>query len=142
MHLGHPLPTHLSQSQGYRIVVDELRAQLLDRVAVVNTVVLPRILYRCECLPLTTPQIRELSQVLERFVLGVSGLPSLVAKKILYTHRSCGLGLRCLAVLYPTRILDTLHRNPLLSDMRTSGRTRFAPRFLFLNALSLLDPSP
>ena len=62
-HLGYPLPAHLSHSQGYRIVVDELRAQIanlnahpiqtLDSVTVVNTVVLPRLHYLCEGLLLT-----------------------------------------------------------------------------------------
>ena len=65
LHLGHPLRAHLSQSRGFRIVLDELRAQMtdrnahliqpLDRVATVNTAVLLRLLYWCECLPLTSP---------------------------------------------------------------------------------------
>ena len=102
MHLGHPLPAYMAQTAGYKIIVDELLNQLadlnahpvqmLDRVLLVNTVVLPRLLYRCECYPLTNTQLQELSSAMERFVFEVSGLPSLVAKKTLYTHRSRGLG--------------------------------------------------
>ena len=103
MHLANPLPARFNQQQGFRVIADELRAQLadlnahpiqtLERVTLVNTVVLPRLLYRCESFPLTPPQINELSQAMERFVFGVSGLPSLVAQKTLYTHRSRGLGM-------------------------------------------------
>ena len=66
MRLGHPLPARFNQQQGFRVIADELRAQLanlnahpiqtLDRVTLVNTVVLPRLLYRCESFPLTPPQ--------------------------------------------------------------------------------------
>ena len=130
MHLGHPLPARFNQQQGFRVIADELRAQLadlnahpiqtLDRVTLINTVVPPRLLYRCESFPLTPPKINEMSQAMERFVFGVSGLPSLVAQKTLYTHRSRGLGMRSLRVLYPTRVLDSLHRSPLLASMRTA----------------------
>ena len=58
---------------------------------------------------------------MERFVFGVSGLPSLVAQKTRYTHRSRGLGMRSFRVLYPTRVLDSLHRNPLLATIEEVG---------------------
>ena len=109
MHLGHPLPAYMAQTAGYEIIVDELLNQLadlnahpiqtLDRVLLVNTVIPPRLLYRCECYPLSNTQLQELSSAMERFVFAVSGLPSLVAKKTLYTHRSRGLGLGCLQIL-------------------------------------------
>ena len=92
--------------------------------------------------PSAPPQINELSQAMERFVFGVSGLPSLVAQKTLYTHKSRGLGMRSFRVLYPTRVFDSLHRNPLLASMRTTGHPPMSPRALFLNALSLLGPIP
>ena len=150
MHLGHPLPARFNQQQGFRVIADELRVQLadlnahpiqtLDRVTLVNTVVLPGLLYRCESFPLTHPGINELSQAMERFVFGVSGLPSLLAQKTLYTHRSRGLGMRPFHVLYPTRVLDGLHRNPLLACIRTTGHPPMSLRALFLNAVSLLSP--
>ena len=152
MHVGHPLPAYMAQKAGYKIIADELVSQLadlnaipiqtLDRVLLVNPVVLPRLLYRCECYPVTSAQLQELSSALERFVFAVSGLPSLVAKKTLYTHRSRGLGLGCLLVLYPTRVLDSLHRNPLLASLRVSSDASISPRVLFTRALSLLGPPP
>ena len=152
MHLGHPLPAGFNQQQGFLVIGGELRAQLadlnahpiqtLDRVTLINTVVLPRLLYRRESFPLTFLQIHEMSQAMERFVFGVSGLPSLVAHKTLYTHRSRGLGLRSFKVLYPTRVLHSLHKNPLLTSMRTTGHTPMSPRAFFLNALLQLGPMP
>jgi len=142
----------MAQKAGYKSIADELLSQLadlnahpiqtLDRVLLVNTVVLPRLLYRCECYPLTSAQLQELSSALERFVFAVSGLPSLVAKKTLYTHHSRGLGLGCLLVLYPTRVLDSLHRNPLLASLRVSSAASISPCVLFTRALSLLEPPP
>ena len=150
MHLGHQLPAYMAQTAGYKNIVDELLNQLadlnahpiqmLDRVLLVNTVVLPNLLYRCECYLLTNTQLQELSSAMERFVLAVSGLLSLVAKKTLYTHRSRGLGLGCLQILYPTRVLDSLHRNPLLDTLRVSSPSHISPRALFGRALSLLRP--
>ena len=152
MHLRHPLPAYMAQKAGYKIIVDELLNQLadlnahpiqtLDRVLLVNTVVLPRLLYRSKCYPLTNTQLQELSSALERFVFAVSGLPSLVAKKTLYTHRSRGLGLGCLLILYPTRVLDPVHRNPLLDKLRVSSPSGISPRVLFIRVLSLLGPPP
>ena len=150
MHLGHPLPAYMAQTAGYKIIVDELLNQLadlnahpiqtLDRVLLVNTVVLPHLLYRCECYPLTNTQLQELSSAMESFVFAVSGLLWLVAKKTLYTHRSRGLGLRCLQILYPTCVLDSLHRKPLLGTLRVSSPSQISPRALFGRALSLLGP--
>ena len=72
-------------------------------------------------------------------MLGFSRHPSRIAKNTLYIHRTRGLGLRCLAIMYPTTLPDTLHRNPFLSNMCSSGLTGFTPRFVFLNVLSLLN---
>ena len=69
--------------------------------------------------PSPPPKVDKLSQAIERFVFGISGLPSLVAQKILYSHRSRGLGMQSFRVLYPCRVLDSLHRKPLLASMRT-----------------------
>ena len=65
-----------------------------------------------------------------------------MAKKTLYTHRSRGLGLGCLLILYPTRVLDFLHRNPLLDKLRVTRPLGISPRALFGRALSLLGPPP
>ena len=96
MHLNHPMPAYMAQTTGYKIIIDEVLNQLaglnahpiqmLDRVFLVNTVVLSRLLYRRECYPLTNTQLQEPSSALERFVLAVSGSPSLVARKTSYSH--------------------------------------------------------
>ena len=109
MHLGHPLPAHFNQRASFTLIETQLLSRLedlnahpiqtLDRVLLVNTVVIPRLLYRCECYPLLSAQLQTLPQALERFVFAVSGLPSLVATKTLYTHRTRGLGLHSFSVL-------------------------------------------
>ena len=119
MHLGHLIPAYLKLNDAFCLVRNELKAQLdelhvhpiqtLDRVLLVNTMVIPRLLYRTEWLPLSVPQLQDLSVLTERFVLGVTGLPPLFAKKALYTHCRHGLGLSHVPTLHPIRVLDSLH---------------------------------
>ena len=148
MQLGHPIPAYLKLNDAFCLVRNELKAQLdelhahpiqtLDRVLLVNTMVVPRLLFRTECLPLSVPQLQELSALTERFVSGVTGLPALVAKKTLYTHRRHGLGLSHVPTLHPTRVLDSLHRNFRLQDFDTSARRPFTPYGMFLSAIATL----
>ena len=68
MHLGHRLPACILQKAGYKLIADELLSQLADlsahpiqtlvRVLLVNTVILPGLLYRCECFLLLSTQLR------------------------------------------------------------------------------------
>ena len=102
--------------------------------------VLPRLLYRTECIPLRASQLLSITSLLERFIFGVMGLPSLVAKKTLYTHRSRGLGLGYFPVLHPTRVLDSLHCNQRLQTLSTSPRNTLSPYHAFVTAVSLLNP--
>ena len=152
MHVGHPLSASFRLSPAVRIVVEELRAQLselythpiqaLDRVLVVNTLVLPRLLYRTECLPLSATELQQLTSLLERFVRGVMGLLTLIATKTLYTHRSKGLGMGYFPVLHPTRLLDSLQRNPSLQAFSVRPRLPLAPFSLFQSAVALLGSAP
>ena len=149
MHLGHPPPACFDLTSAFDLVRAELSAQsaefhaqpiqVLDRVLSVNTMILPRLLYRTECLPLSPAQLIDLSSVIERFVLGVTGLPPLVTKKTLYTHRRHGLGLSYFPVLHPTRVLDALHRNTGLPEFSTPPPSfPLSPYALFLSAVGQL----
>ena len=59
-----------------------------DCALLVNTMVLPRLLYGTECILRHASQLLSIASLFERFVFSVMGLPSLVAKKTLYTHGS------------------------------------------------------
>ena len=152
MHLGNPLSASLRLLPAVRIVTEELKVQLselhthpiqpLDRVLMVNTLVLPMLLYRTDCLPLAAAELREVTSLLERFALGVMGLPTLIATKPLYTHQSKGLGMGYFPVLNPTRLLDSLHRNPSLQAFSVRPRLPLAPFSLFQSAVALLGPAP
>ena len=149
MHLGHPLPACFDLRSAFDLVRAELSAQIaefhaqpiqvLDRVLLVNTMILPRLLYRTKCLPLPPAQLINLSSVVERFVLGVTGLPPLVTKKTLYTQGHHVLGLSYFPVLHPTRALDALHRNTGLPEFSTSPPSfPLSPYALFLSAVGQL----
>ena len=150
LHLGHPIPAHFNVQAAFRLIESELQSQLanlnahpsqtLDRVLLVNTAVLPRLLYRCECLPLTEQHLLSLTRPLEQYVLGVASLPSLIAHKRLYTHHTHGLGLRSLRILQPTRVLDSLHSNVTLHQLRTTTTFHLSPYRVFQAALQLLGP--
>ena len=150
MHLGHPIPKHFAVWHAFQLVCHELQTQLaelnalpsqsLDRILFANTLILPRLLYRCECLPLAAPQIKPMVQAIERYVLGVAGLPSVLAQKTLYTLHTRGFGLRYLAVLQPTRVLHSLHTNPRLFQLSTRSSFPLSPWRLFTAATALLGP--
>ena len=128
----------------------ELRAQLqelhahpiqtLDRILLVDTMVVPRLLYRTECLPLSDCQLSDINDCLQRFVLGIAGLPPLVARKTLHTHRRHGFGLAHFPTLHPTRVLDSLHRNYRLEEFSVRAKHPLAPYQQFLSAVNRLGP--
>ena len=113
------MPAFLDIKAAYRLILHKSRAQIqelhadpiqtLDRILLVNTMVVPRLLYRTECLPLSNCQLSDINDCLQRFVLGIAGLPPLVARKTLHTHRRHGLGLAHFPTMHPTRVLDSLH---------------------------------
>ena len=150
LYLGHPVPAHFNVQAAFRLIEGELLSQLadlnahpsqtLDRVLLVNKVLLPRLLYRCECFPLTEQHLLSLTRPLEPYVLGVAGLPSLIAHKTLYTHHTHGLPLRCLHILQPTRVLDLLHSNVTLHQLRTTTTFHLPACRIFQAALQLLRP--
>ena len=105
--------------------------QLLECVLLINTMVLPGVLYRTECLPLNEEQTRSLALIIECFIFGVVGLPSRVAKKALHPHRSHGLGLGYFPILYPTCVLDILQRNAPLLTFSTTRCLPMAPSSFF-----------
>ena len=130
MHLGHPLPACFDLRSAFNLIRAKLSTQIaqlnaqpiqvLARVLLVNTMILPRLLYRTECLPLPLKQVLDPFSVVERFVLGVTGLRPLVTKITIYTHRRHGLGFSLFPVLHPTGVLDALHRNTGLPEFSTS----------------------
>ena len=93
-------------------------------------------------MPLTVTQLHSLNSLIEKFIFGVLGLPSVVARKTLYTHKSHGLGMGYFPVLHPTRVLDTLHRNPFLHTMSTRSEHPLSPYNTFMAAVTLLNPNP
>ena len=93
-------------------------------------------------MPLTVTQLHSLNSLIEKFIFGVLGLPSVVARKTLYTHKSHGLGMGYFPVLHPTRVLDTLHRNPFLHTMSTRSQHPLSPYNTFMAAVTLLNPNP
>ena len=151
MHLGHPIPQFLHNPAAVDLVLSELKSQLnelhslpiqvLDRNLLVDNAVLPTLLYRTECLPLTEDQLHSTSAVLEKFAMGVLGLRSLIARKNLYTHRSHGLGLGHFPTLHPTHILDSLHRNQL-GQFDTCQRGGPTPYARFEHVVSMLGTTP
>ena len=150
LHPGHHIPAHFNLQAAFRLIESVLLSHLadlnahpsetLDRVLLVSTVVLPRLLYRCEYLPLTEKHLLSLTCPLERYVLGVAGMPSLIAQKTLYTHHKHSASLRCLCILQPTRDLDSLHSNVTLFQLRTTTTFHLCPFPKFLAALQLLQP--
>ena len=151
MHLGQSIGARHQVGSAVAVLLCELRPQLnelhqqpiqmFDHVLLLNSMVLPRSFYKIECLPVTDEQTVSSAKVLETFVFGVMGLPLIIAKKTLYSHRSHGVGLGYFPVLHPTRVLDVLHRNQQTPSLSTSARATMLPYTFFGSALSKLGPT-
>ena len=155
MHPGHPITRGLQQSAAYDVLLHEVKEQLgelnayhiptLDRVAILSTMVVPRVLYRAEWLPLTTEQLQRLNALMKSFVLVVKGLPPPpphVADKTLYSHRKIGQAVPYPTVVQPTRALDDIHKHPYMTCLRVSTSFQLAPRVVYQNAVACLRPVP
>ena len=150
MHLGHPITRGLKQATAYDVLLSEVKEQLgelnahpihtLDRVAILSTMVIPRSLYRAECLPLTIEQLQRLNALMKSFVLAVKGLPPHVVDKTIYSHRKIGLGVPYLPVVQPTRALDVIHKHPYMTSLRVGASLPLAPRMVGQTAVAHLKP--
>ena len=146
MHLGHAIPARLKVDSAVVVLLGELRLQLnelhqqpfqgLDRVLFLNYMVLLRLLYSTECLPLTEELTKSFAKSVKTFFVGVLGLLLVIAQKTLYSHVSHRLGLGYFSVLHPTHVLDVLHRNQHIQSL--SAITRGATSL----SLSFCQPCP
>ena len=150
MHLGHPITRGLKQATAYDVLLSEVKEQLgepnahpiptLDRVAILSTMVIPRLLYRAECLPLTMEPLQRLNALMKSFVLAVNGLPPGVADKKIYSHRKIGLGVPYLPVVQRTGALDVTHKHPYMTSLRVGASLPLAPRMVYQTAVAHLKP--
>ena len=150
MHLGHPITRGLQQTTAYDVLLHEVKEQLselnahpiptLDRVAILSTMVVPRVLYRAKCMPLTTEQLQPLNALMKSFVLAVKGLPAHVADKTIYNHRKTGPGFRYLPVVQPIRALDVIHKHPYMTRLRVDTSLPLVPRVVYQTAVARLRP--
>ena len=150
MHLGHPSTRRLQRATAYDVLLAEVKEQpgelnahpipTSDRVALLSTMVIPRLLYRVECLPLTIEQLQRLNALMKSFVLAVKGLPPHVAHKTTYNHRKIGRGVRYLPVGQPTRALDVIHQHPYMTGLRVGASLPLAPRMVYQTAVAHLKP--
>ena len=150
MHLGHPLPARLHIRYAITVPTSELKSSTKQVTLPPHTC--PRsgltgqqhgpscLLYRTECLPLTAERTTQLGVILERFVFGVIGLPMVVEKKTLYTHRSRGLSMGYFPVPHPMRVLDLLHRNQFLHAFSLHPGCSMTPYSMFCSTLSVMGP--
>ena len=84
MHLGPPITRSLQQATAYDVLLSAVKQQIselnahpiptLDRVAIISTMVIPRVLYRAEGMPLTTEQLQRLNALMKSFVAVVKYL--------------------------------------------------------------------
>ena len=150
LYVGHPIPARLSIPTALGTLQDELSLnelhqqpiQLLGRVLLINTMVLLRLLYRTQYLPLTDTQLVSFAKIMERFVFGVLGMPTVIELETLCTHRTHGLGFSYFPTLHPTRVLDVLHRNQHILSFSTSPHSTMSPYALFLDAVFKFGPAP
>ena len=136
----------LLQATAYDVLLSEVKEQLgelnvhpiptLDRVAIPSTIVIPRLLYRAERLPLTIEQLQRLIALIKSLVLAVKGLSPQVADKTTYSHRKIGLGVPYLLVVQPTGALDVIHKHPYMTSLRVGTSLPLARRMVYQTAVA------
>ena len=144
MHLGHPISTGLQQTTAHDVLLhkfkeelSKLNAQLtptFDRVAIPSSIVIPGVLYRAECMPLTTEQLQRLNALMRSFVLPVSRLPPNVADKSIYSHTKIDLGVPYLCTC------DAINNHPYMTSLRIDTCFALAPRVVYQTAVARLRP--
>ena len=117
-HLGHPVPYNLDPMSSYRAVIDKIHPVVTHfnnqplhahaRVMLINSVLIPKIVYMLECTPPMRGSLQLIADGLIDFLKSVCGLSSTVVDKTLYSKRPVGLGIRYLPVCVPVRVLDAL----------------------------------
>ena len=119
-HLGHPLPYDLDSMSSYRAVINKsyplvtlfnnqpLHAH--DRVTLINSVLIPKMVYMLECSPPSRGSLPIITEGLVDFLKSVCGLSSTLVDRTLYSKQPVGLGIRYLPVCVPVRVLDGMYK--------------------------------
>ena len=81
-----------------------VRAQL----QVINSVLIPKIVYRLQCIPIVWDLLLKIQRWLKDFLLAIVGLPTFLCNKTLYSSHKFGLGLLHIPVVVATRMLDNV----------------------------------
>ena len=120
VHLGHPVCFPFDQGRLMQAVATEAHASMQDflnkplplsaRVTVWNHVVVPRLLYRLECLPPDVGFHRCVMKWTQELILGLSDIPSFVNTKTMFSPKRFGLGCAYFPTLQPQRCLDVCHK--------------------------------
>ena len=118
LHLGHlihttwdPRCTHDELMSEFSQEIDvwnnrplPVRAQL----QVINSVLIPKIVYRLQCIQIVWDLLLKIQRWLKDFLLAIVGLPTFLCNKTLYSSHKFGLGLLHIPVVVATRMLDNV----------------------------------
>ena len=75
---------------------------------IINTVLIPKMVYTLECVPPLKESLQIIADGLIDFLKSVCGLSSTLVDKTVYTKPPVGLGIRYLSVCMPVRVLDAI----------------------------------
>ena len=119
-HLGHPLPYDLDPMSSYRALIDKIYPLVTHfnnqplhahaRVMLINSVLIPKIVYMLECTPPLRCSLQIIADGLIDFLKSVCGLSNTLVDKTLYSKPPLGLCIRYLPVCVRVRVLDGMDK--------------------------------
>ena len=120
LHLGHLIHTTWDPRCTYDELMSEF-SQEIDvwnnrplpvraRLQVINSVLIPKIVYRLECIPIVWDLLLKIQRGSKDFLLAIVGLPTFLCNKTLYSSHKFGIGLLHIPVVVATRMLDNVSK--------------------------------
>ena len=120
LHLGHLIHTTWDPRCTYDELMSEF-SQEIDvwnnrplpvraRLQVINSVLIPKIVYRLECIPILWDLLLKIQRWLKNFWLAIVGLPTFLCNTTLYSSHKFGIGPLHIPVVVATRMLENVSK--------------------------------
>ena len=97
---------------------------------VINIVLIPKITYRIECVPIVWDGLMEITKMLEDMLLSIVGLPTFLSRELVYSKPKFGIGLLYVPVVVTTGLLDNVPK--VLEEYKINDLVSTQLRFLHL----------
>ena len=120
LHFGHFIHTTWDPRCTYEELMSEFSREIdvwnnrplpvRVRLQVINSVLIPKIVYRLECIPVVWDLVLKSKRWLKDVLLAIVGLLTFICNKTLYCRHKLGMGLLHIPVVVATGMLDNVSK--------------------------------